>query len=94
MKERHIIMAVHITDRIQHVQDMQSTFTEYGCYIKTRLGLHEASDDFCSTNGLVILELLGNLDKATEFENKLKAIDGIEVQKIVFEHNSDNMLSS
>ena len=92
-KERHIILAIHVTNRVKSVKTLQDVFTEYGCFIKTRIGLHEASEDFCSTNGLIILELLGNLDKADEFEAKLKAVGGIEVQKVVFEHDADNMLA-
>ena len=91
-KERHIILAIHVTDRIHSVKNLQNLFTEYGCFIKTRIGLHETSENYCSTNGLIILELLGDLDKANEFEAKLTAIEGIEAQKTVFEHDADNML--
>ncbi|MFA6175656.1 MAG: hypothetical protein WC765_03640 [Phycisphaerae bacterium] len=37
MKDNHIILGVHITDRIKHVSSVQKALTEYGCYIKTRL---------------------------------------------------------
>lgn len=40
--EKHIILVIHLTDRIKHVDSMQKAFSEYGCYIKTRLGLHNA----------------------------------------------------
>ena len=43
--EDHIILGVHITDRIKHVSEVQTLFTQFGCYIKTRLGLHEASQN-------------------------------------------------
>jgi hypothetical protein len=82
----HIILAVHITQRLRHVPDVQARLTEYGCNIKTRLGLHEVGKDYCSPNGLLILEMAGEEAKILQLEKKLKAIEGIEVKKIVFEH--------
>ena len=90
-RENHIIVAIHITDRIKKAQDVQKIISDYGCYIKTRLGLHEASDDFCSNNGIILLEMLGNTEKASEMQGKLKEIEGVEVQDIVFDHEADNM---
>ena len=86
MKDDHIVLGVHITDRIKHVSGVQQALTEYGCYIKTRLGLHEAGKDFCSPNGLMLLELIGDVKKCNELEAKLAAIEGVSVQKMVFGH--------
>jgi len=87
IKYDHIILGVHITDRIKHVNLIQQVLTEFGCYIKTRLGLHEAGKDFCSPNGLMILELAGDAGKCAELELKLKQIEGASVQKMVFTHD-------
>ena len=84
--EQHIILGVHITDRTKHVGGVQSLLTEYGCYIKTRLGLHEASKQVCSPNGLVLLELIDDAVMAEEFSGKLAALEGVEVQKMIFDH--------
>ncbi len=62
-------------------------FTEYGCSIKTRLGLHSVAEDFCSPNGLVLLEMAGPEKPIFEMMDKLKAITGVDVQKMVFEHD-------
>ncbi len=85
-KQRHIVLGVHITDRVQHVPPVQDLFTEYGCSIKTRLGLHTVSEDFCSPNGLILLEMAGPEGPVFELMDKLKAIPGVDVQKMVFEH--------
>ncbi|MEN6384164.1 MAG: hypothetical protein ABFD79_03100 [Phycisphaerales bacterium] len=91
IKEPHIILGVHVTDRMKHIVGqpggVQPILTEYGCYIKTRLGLHEVSNNFCSPNGLLILELAGDVNKCKELEQKLTAIEGISVQKMVFNHD-------
>ncbi|MDO8683532.1 MAG: hypothetical protein Q7N50_08630 [Armatimonadota bacterium] len=88
MKKTHVILGVHITDRLKNAVDVQKLLTEYGCNIKTRLGLHEISDDTCSMNGLLILEMVGDQIKSLELAAKLNEIEGIEVQNMVFEHNN------
>jgi hypothetical protein len=86
-KPRHIIVGVHITDRVHHAQDVQDLFTEYGCSIKSRVGLHEVSDNFCSPNGLVLLEMAGDEKPVFELIEKLKAIKGVDIQQMIFEHD-------
>lgn len=83
----HIILGVHITDRVQHVPKVQDLFSEYGCSIRTRLGLHEASDASCSPNGLILLEMAGPEGPVEELAAKLRAVEGVEVQRMVFEHD-------
>jgi len=84
--EDHIILGVHITNRIKHVSEVQAVFTEFGCSIKTRLGLHEASDKVCSPNGLIVLEMVSDPEKSRQLTEKLKKITGVEVQQMVFHH--------
>ncbi len=85
--EKHIILGVHVTDRLRRAGAVQKIFSDYGCYIKTRLGLHEISPAACSPNGLVLLELVGPDKVARELQRKLAAIRGIEVQRMVFVHD-------
>ena len=83
--EQHIILGVHITDRLKNAAEVQRLFSEYGCNIKTRLGLHEVHN-VCSPNGVVILEMYGDEKVCFDLADKLAAIRGIEVQKMVFTH--------
>ncbi len=83
---KHVIFGVHITNRVKHVPEVQKVLTEFGCSIKTRLGLHEASATACSPNGLIILEVVGCDKEANQMARKLRAIAGVEVQKMVFAH--------
>jgi len=82
----HIILGVHITDRIHHVDTVQQLLSEYGCSIRTRLGLHEAEKNFCSANGLLLLEMTDDMKNANALAEKLNAIEGVEVKKMVFAH--------
>lgn len=86
LKENHLILAVHITDRVSQVEEVQKIISEYGCSIKTRLGIHEASENYCSPAGLMILELLNDESAMNSFKEKLNAIDGVEAKEIVFSH--------
>ena len=83
---QHIILGVHITDRIHHVDPVQHALTEYGCSIRTRLGLHEADAGFCSPNGLLLLEMTDDEAKAAELMDTLNAIEGVEAKKMTFDH--------
>lgn len=83
---KHIILGVHLTDRFTEAPEVQKVFTECGCCIKTRLGLHEISDGAGSPKGLIILELFGDEGKCGELAKRLSAISGVEVQQMVFDH--------
>ena len=85
--KKHIILGVHITNRLKKAANVQKLLTEYGCNIKTRIGLHEVSDNFCATNGMLILELVGDEKKCTDLAKKLSAIQGLEVKKMVFKNS-------
>ncbi|HOJ32081.1 MAG TPA: hypothetical protein PKY35_12685 [Candidatus Hydrogenedentes bacterium] len=84
--KKHIILGIHILDRMKDAVEVQKLFTKYGSHIKTRLGLHEVSGDFCAPGGIVILEMHGEETVCRELGQKLQAIDGIEVKEMIFTH--------
>lgn len=86
-RTNHVIMGIHIQDRVKQAQEVQKLLTDYGCNIKTRLGLHEADDDVCAANGLILLELVGDQSKSEELASKLNAFDGVDAQKMIFVHD-------
>jgi hypothetical protein len=84
MAER-IILGVQVSNRLENILDVQKILTEYGCNIKTRLGLHGVTETHCSTVGLLILETYGNEADILEMESKLRKLKGLTVKKMVFE---------
>lgn len=86
MKEDHVILGIHITDRLRNAGEVQKVFTEYGCNIKTRLGLHEVADNYCAGEGVVLLEIIGGAEIRQGMLGKLKGIEGLEVKEMVFAH--------
>jgi len=71
------VMSVLTNKRIQNVNEMQKVLTESGCIIKTRLGIHDAGEDFCSNEGLIILHLIGSETEISSLEENLNKIPGI-----------------
>jgi len=45
------------------------------------------SDDFCSTAGIILLETAGPRDEIDAMVNALNAVEGIDVQTMVFGHS-------
>ena len=84
--DKHILVGVHITERATHAGRVQEIFTQYGCSIRTRLGLHEADRGTCSPNGLIVLEMTDDEVTASEMVAELNALGGIEVQQMIFDH--------
>ena len=77
------IIGIKINNRLQNALSVQEILTDWGCAIKTRIGLHEEINGQCSPNGLILLEIIDDL-KAVEIANKLCDIEEIEIQQMKF----------
>jgi hypothetical protein len=84
MSDTHIILGIHVSDRLKNAVDVQKVFTEYGCNIKTRIGLHDADENVCSPSGVVLIEFFGTAAEADGMKAKLDEVEGVQVQKMVF----------
>ncbi|NMC56265.1 MAG: hypothetical protein GYA50_03480 [Eubacteriaceae bacterium] len=79
-----VILGIMLKQRTETSPKFQDIISDYGCYISTRIGLHNADDTNCSPNGIILLETI-NEGKAQELEDKIRSnIDGVLVQKMVF----------
>jgi hypothetical protein len=86
VNDDHIILGIHVTNRLKNAVDVQKVFTEYGCNIKTRIGLHDVDANVCSPSGVVLIEFFGTDDEATAMMGKLNEVEGVVVQKMLFGH--------
>ncbi|MBP1622258.1 MAG: putative iron-only hydrogenase system regulator [Acidobacteria bacterium] len=84
-RDAHVILAVHVTDRLKKVPSVQTTLTQYGDVIRTRLGLHEVSKDFSAPGGILILDIVSDA-RARMLQKALDKIKGIETKLVVFKH--------
>ncbi len=81
---KRIILGVNVTSFANHSGEVQAIFREFGCSIRTRLGLHDASDNVCAPNGLILIEFVGGKEKADEMAAKLTALPSVEVKSMEF----------
>ena len=79
------VLGMLVTNRIENALQVQKVLTECGCNIKTRIGLHEADENVCSPNGLILIELFGDDSACVEVERKLREIKGLQVRTMVFD---------
>ncbi len=86
MREDHVIVGVHVTDRAKEAVRVQEILTDFGCDIKTRIGLHEIHDSYCSPAGLIVLEVISGEERADSLISELSAVEGVEIRKMVFGH--------
>jgi hypothetical protein len=84
MEKEIRVLGVLITNREKEAGTLQGILTKFGCSIKTRLGLHEISDDLCSPCGLILLELLGDTSEMDKLEKELGLLSGVQLKKMVF----------
>ena len=78
------VLGIYINERVKNAAGIQQILTNYGCSIRTRLGLHDVIDDYCNQGGLILLELTGDRAEWLKLENELLTIDHLEVQKMEF----------
>jgi len=78
------ILGIHISDRVGKAGLIQPVFTKFGCTIRTRLGLHDVTEEYSSPTGMILLELTGDPKEYVKLENELLKIEGLEVKKMVF----------
>ncbi len=83
----HVIVGIHVTDRVRRAGAVQKVLTQYGAHIKTRVGLHDIGEKGSSPNGIILLEMVGDKRQCLTIVRKLAGIRGIEAKKMVFSHD-------
>lgn len=78
-------MIIVINLRKKEAVTVQKILTEWGCLIKTRLGLHEGVLENCSETGTIFLEMVGEPEKHQELSRKLNLLPGVQAKIVDFE---------
>lgn len=76
---KHVLIVL-VGIRNESAEKVQKILTGWGCFIKTRLGLHEDVLENCTQTGLIFLELVGEPEKLHELERKLNLIPSVNAQ--------------
>jgi len=74
------IMAILQENRVETAPKVQDILTEFGCFIRVRLGLHDAAIDQCTNTGLILLQLCGEDIPVKDMEAKLGSIPNVKVK--------------
>ncbi len=78
------ILGVLLRKRIETAEKFQEILSKNGCIIKTRIGIHQASEKVCSPDGVILLDVIGSEPDIQALENDIKSLEGAEVQKMSF----------
>lgn len=84
-KDAHILLIVHVTDRLEKAPLVQSALSRFGDAIRTRLGLHDVGKDYSSPGGVLVLDIVHET-KARQLQKALTKIKGLETKLVVFKH--------
>ena len=85
MSDQCMLVGLKVKNRVSNATEVQNVLTKFGCSIKARIGLHDAGEEFCSPDGLMVLQVCG---EKTEIENMVAAlqdIPGVSAQLMIFE---------
>lgn len=86
MKENHIVLGVHLTDRFSEAHKVQDVFTMFGKNIKTRIGIHDVHNTDSGPEGVILLDIYGGEKAADDLAKELSKIMGVETKKLIFTH--------
>lgn len=79
--ERNVLL-IYLSTRQETAETVQKILTAWGCFIKTRLGIHDGVLDKCTDTGLVFIELVGEREKHLELERKLNLVKGVDAKLV------------
>ena len=80
----HRILGIHVDNKSDVSIKLQDILSQYGCSIRTRLGLNSSDDHIDSNCGIILLELSGDIEEMNNLESKLKQLEGVKVGKMEF----------
>lgn len=72
------IIGIQISNRIEDATKLQEILTNYGCLIKTRIGLHDMGEYKCLNYGIVLIQVV---DKINEIYDELSKHWKVQIMK-------------
>lgn len=81
MNKKHVLLVL-LKKRKSTAVNVQKILTDWGCLIKTRLGIHDGVLNNCSETGLIILELVGTDKQKENLAKKLKVLAGVDIKLV------------
>lgn len=85
------ILLILIGKRKETAVNVQKILTEWGCIIKTRLGLHDGVMENCTNQGLLVCELVGTPEQRTELARKVALLPDVTSRLVDLATPVDNL---
>ena len=76
------ILLVMVGSRSKSAVEVQKILTEMGCFVKTRLGIHDGSPEECTNTGLIILDIVGADEEKKDIVVKLRQVPEVRVEMV------------
>lgn len=73
----YYIIGLRVDHRHSNALNLQKTLTEFGCNIKLRVGLHETGEDFCSDDGVIMLQACGDKEIIGKMMDAFNNVEGV-----------------
>ncbi len=72
------IIGIAVDNRREEAHKLQDILTNYGCMIKTRIGIHDMGEYKCLNYGIVLIEVI---DKINEIYDELAKHWNVQIMK-------------
>jgi len=79
---KRTVLLISVGKRKDSAVTLQKILTNWGCIIKTRLGLHGGVLEDCSEKGLLFLELCGSDEQNNELARKVAVIPAVDSELV------------
>jgi len=79
---KRTVLLILISNRKESAEMVQKILTGWGCFIKTRLGIHDGVLDNCTESGLLFLELIGDDKQHEEMVRKINLVKGVDAKLV------------
>ena len=76
----YYIVGLRVNHRTANAVKLQEALTKYGCHIKLRVGLHETGEDFCSDDGVILLQACGEPETIRQMLDAFNDLEGIRAK--------------
>ncbi len=73
----YYIIGLRVDHRHANALNLQKALTEFGCNIKLRVGLHETGENFCSDDGVIMLQACGDQETINRMVEAFNGLEGV-----------------
>ncbi len=81
----YYIIGLRVNHRTGNAVKLQEVLTQFGCNIKLRVGLHETSEQFCSDDGIILLQVCGEQQTIENMLQAFNEVEGVKAKMLVLD---------